>query len=196
MRAGAETAQGASQSAPERPVVLSLGSNVGDRAANLQQGVTALCANGLVCRRVSAIYQTEPVGGPEQDEYLNVVLLADTRLTGKQVLARCAAAEAAAGRVRTVRWGPRTLDVDIISYGDEVSDDPDLTLPHPRAHERAFVLVPWLDVDPDAWLPEHGAVARLPAAVARSGVRRLDSPRLSLKDPGPEGAEREVAPCR
>ncbi len=183
------------RAAPARPVVLSLGSNLGDRAANLQHAVTALCGNGLVCRRVSAVYQTEPVGGPEQDDYLNAVLLADSTLTGKQVLALCMAAETASGRVRTVRWGPRTLDVDIISYGNEVSADPDLTLPHPRAYERAFVLVPWLELDPDAWLPGHGAVARLPAAAAGSGVRRLASPRLVLPGAEPEAADDEVAPC-
>jgi 2-amino-4-hydroxy-6-hydroxymethyldihydropteridine diphosphokinase len=187
---------GVSPAGPVTGVVLSLGSNLGDRAANLQRGVTALCGNGLACRRVSAVYQTAPVGGPEQDDYLNAVLLAESRLTGKQVLAMCVAAEAAAGRVRTVRWGPRTLDVDVISYGNEVSAEPDLTLPHPRAHERTFVLVPWLEIDPDAWLPGYGAVADLPAAAATAGIRRLASPRLVLPGAAPEGADHEVAPCR
>ncbi len=190
------TARGpASPAGPARAVVLSLGSNLGDRAANLQHGVTVLCGNGLACRRVSAVYQTEPVGGPQQDEYLNAVLLADSTLTGNQVLALCMAAEAAASRVRTVRWGPRTLDVDIVSYGNEVSTDPALTLPHPRAHERAFVLIPWLEVDPDAWLPGHGPVATLPAAAASAGIRRLASPRLVLPGAASEGPDREVAPC-
>jgi 2-amino-4-hydroxy-6-hydroxymethyldihydropteridine diphosphokinase len=163
-----------------RTVVLALGSNVGDKVANLQHGVAAMCGDGLACHAVSAIYRTEPVGGPEQDDYLNAVLLADSRLPARQILARCMAAEKAAGRVRTVRWGPRTLDVDIICYGDEISTDPDLTLPHPRAHERAFVLVPWLEVAPDARLPGYGPVGGLPAAAATSSVRRLTTARLTL----------------
>jgi 2-amino-4-hydroxy-6-hydroxymethyldihydropteridine diphosphokinase len=163
-----------------RTVVLALGSNVGDRVANLQRGVAAMCVNGVVCHAVSAIYQTDPVGGPKQEDYLNAVLLADSRLPAREILARCMAAEKAAGRVRTVRWGPRKLDVDIICYGDEISTDPDLTLPHPRAHERAFVLVPWLEVAPDACLPGYGPVARLPAAAATSTVRRLTTARLTL----------------
>lgn len=180
----------------DKRVVLSLGSNVGDKAANLQRAVEALCVNGLNCLRVSAIYQTEPVGGPEQDDYLNAILLAGSSLPARQVLARCMAAEAAADRVRTVRWGPRTLDVDIICYGDEITSDPELTLPHPRAHERSFVLVPWLEVAPDAWLPGYGQVASLPAARATAGIRRLAKPQLTL--PGEERlqADDEVTSCR
>jgi 2-amino-4-hydroxy-6-hydroxymethyldihydropteridine diphosphokinase len=183
--AGAGRKVGASQ-AGCRTVVLSLGSNLGDKMANLQLGVAALCRDGLDCRAVSAVYQTDPVGGPDQDDYLNAVLLAETRLSARQVLARCMAAEAAAGRVRTVRWGPRTLDVDIICYGDEISNDPELTLPHPRAHERAFVLVPWLEVAPDAYLPGRGLVASLPAAASTSSVHRLTGDLLTL--PGAKGA--------
>ncbi len=164
-------------------VVLALGSNLGDRAAHLQQGLTMLCGNGLACRSVSAIYQTAPVGGPEQDDYYNAVLLADTSLPAMDILDRCRAAEDAEGRVRTVRWGPRTLDVDVISYDDEISTDAALTLPHPRAAERAFVLVPWLEVAPDACLPGVGPVAGLPAADS-SGIRRLSSPRLTLPPRG------------
>jgi 2-amino-4-hydroxy-6-hydroxymethyldihydropteridine diphosphokinase len=165
-------------------VVLALGSNLGDRAAHLQEGLTMLCGNGLACRSVSAIYQTAPVGGPQQDDYYNAVLLADTSLTAVEILDRCRAAEDAAGRVRTVRWGPRTLDVDVICYDDQVSADPELTLPHPRAHERAFVLVPWLEVAPGARLPGVGPVAGLPAAAEGGTIRRLSSPRLSLPAQG------------
>ena len=157
-----------------RTIVLALGSNLGDRLANLQDGMAVLCGGGLNGTAVSAVFQTAPVGGPEQDDYLNAVLIADSALPAAEILARCQQAEAALGRVRTVRWGPRTLDVDVIAVGDEVSADPGLTLPHPRAHERAFVLAPWLDVAADAALPGHGSVARLLAAAPdRDGVHRL-----------------------
>jgi len=145
-----------------RQVVLALGSNLGDRRAHLQAGIDALVAEpGLTAIAVSDVYQTKPVGGPPQPEYLNAVLLAVSALPARSILDRCQRAERASGRVRTVTWGPRTLDIDIIACGTEVSDDPELTLPHPRAHERAFVLVPWLQVDPDASLPGFGPVAGL-----------------------------------
>jgi 2-amino-4-hydroxy-6-hydroxymethyldihydropteridine diphosphokinase len=167
---------------PDRGVVLALGSNVGDRLAYLQGGIDALCGGaaadgGLRCRCVSAVFETAPVGGPEQDDYLNAVLVADSCLPAAEILARCQRAESEAGRVRTVRWGPRTLDVDIIAIGSEVSADERLTVPHPRAHERAFVLAPWLDVQPDAVLPGHGPVATLLAAATTAGV----SPRPDLR---------------
>lgn len=164
----------------ERAVVLSLGSNLGDRLANLQLGLAALCGGGLACEAVSGVFQTTPVGGPAQDDYLNAVLLAASSLAAQDILARCQAAESTAGRVRTVRWGPRTLDVDIIACGTETSSDPDLMLPHPRAHERAFVLAPWLEVQPRAVLPGYGPVAALLETVGTSGVQRLPDLRLTL----------------
>jgi 2-amino-4-hydroxy-6-hydroxymethyldihydropteridine diphosphokinase len=178
--------------AGERAVVLSLGSNLGDRMANLQLGVDVLAAGGVSCTAVSGVFETAPVGGPEQADYLNVVLLAVTALPASDVLRLCAAAEAAAGRVRTVHWGSRTLDVDIITYGDEVSGRPELILPHPRAHERAFVLAPWLDADPDAVLPGWGTVADLLATIGAAGVRRRAE--LSLTRPVRAGREAGV-PC-
>ncbi len=153
-------------------VVLALGSNLGDRLANLQGAVDVLCAGpGLDDVAVSPVYETAAVGGPVQPDYLNAVLVATTDLPARAVLDRGLAAETARRRVRGPRWGPRTLDVDVIVYGNEVSDDPELTLPHPRAHERAFVLVPWHDVDPAAVIPGHGRVADLLAAVGTAGVR-------------------------
>jgi 2-amino-4-hydroxy-6-hydroxymethyldihydropteridine diphosphokinase len=169
--------------------VFSLGSNVGDRLANLQLGLDVLASGGLDLVAVSSVYETDPVGGVAQAEYLNAVLLAGSSLLPSDILARCAAAEAAAGRVRMQRWGPRTLDVDIIVCGDVVSTDPGLTLPHPRAHERAFVLVPWLELDPDAVLPDFGPVAGLLATTPAAGVRRR--PELGLTLRVPEGD----APC-
>jgi len=166
-----------------RQIVLSLGSNLGDRMASLQRGVDQLCGDGLDCLAVSSVYETDPVGGVEQADYLNVVVLAASSLPAHDILARCAAAETAAGRVRTVRWGPRTLDVDIVSCDAEISADPVLTLPHPRAHERAFVLVPWLELDPQAMLPGYGAVAALAAAADPASVRRRPELRLVLSGP-------------
>jgi len=159
-----------------RQVVLALGSNIGDRLANLQGGVDHLAAApGLRLSGVSAIFETSPVGGPAQPDYLNAVLLADSDLPARAVLDHCQAAERALGRVRKEHWGPRTLDVDLIACDDEVSSDPVLTLPHPRAHERAFVLAPWIDVDPAAHLVGFGPVADLLAMADMTGVtRRFD----------------------
>lgn len=160
-----------------RPVraVIALGSNLGDRLQELQRSVDALAATpGLALTAVSPIYETAPVGGPEQPDYLNAVVLAQTSRPAADLLARAHAIEAAAQRTRAERWGPRTLDVDIIAYGEELSSDPVLTLPHPRAQERAFVLAPWHDADPGAVLPGRGGVAALLAAVGDGGVRRRD----------------------
>jgi len=166
---------------PRTPVVLALGSNLGDRLANLQAGVDILGAEpGLEDVAVSPVYETVPAGGPDQPDYLNAVLVAATSLPARAILDRGQAAEAARHRVRGPRWGPRTLDVDLIVYGDAISDDPDLTLPHPRAHERAFVLVPWHDLDPGAVLPGRGRVADLLAAAPAGGLRRRRDARLRL----------------
>lgn len=174
-----------------RTVVIALGSNLGDRLANLQRGLDILCGDGLDCRAVSAVFQTAPVGGPDQGDFLNAVLLAGSSLPATAILERCQRAEAALRRDRTVRWGPRTLDVDIIAYGCEVSPDPELTLPHPRAHERAFVLAPWLDIAPHAYLPGHGQVAELLAAAGNQDVRRMPGLRLAL--PGERAKEADIS---
>ncbi|MBO0823678.1 MAG: 2-amino-4-hydroxy-6-hydroxymethyldihydropteridine diphosphokinase [Actinobacteria bacterium] len=180
----------------ERNVVLALGSNLGDRMANLQRGIDTLGNSGITATAVSGIFETTPVGGPEQGNYLNAVVRAQNSLPAREILARCQAAEAAAGRVRTVRWGPRTLDVDIIACGTETSADPDLTLPHPRAHERAFVLAPWLDIEPDAELPGRGPVADLLAAIPVPGVWRRPELRLMLPAPTvAAGSAPAVTPC-
>ncbi|WP_017622680.1 2-amino-4-hydroxy-6-hydroxymethyldihydropteridine diphosphokinase [Nocardiopsis chromatogenes] len=171
-----------------RTAVLALGSNMGDRMATLQGAVDALAgpgsAPGLTAAAVSPVYETAPVGGPEQGPYLNAVLIADCALAPHELLARTQEAEKRFHRVREVRWGPRTLDVDIIALGDELSADPDLTLPHPRAHERAFVLRPWADADPGAVLPGRGPVADLLAAVADQEADRRDDLRLVLPGRG------------
>jgi len=139
--------------------VLSVGSNLGDRMGHLQGALDAL-AERVDVIAISGIYETSPVGGPEQDDFLNAVIIVETTLAPHELLVLCQQVEADRNRVREVRWGPRTLDVDIIAMDDTVLDDPSLTLPHPRAHERAFVCVPWLDVDADATLPQ-GRIADL-----------------------------------
>jgi 2-amino-4-hydroxy-6-hydroxymethyldihydropteridine diphosphokinase len=156
-----------------RSLVLALGSNLGERADILQGGVDAIAAIPEVqVMAVSPVYETVPVGGPPQPDYLNAVLLARTTLPSAVLLGRLHEVEAAFDRVRQVRWGPRTLDVDIITVEGERSDDPALTLPHPRAHERAFVLAPWHDADPEAVLPGRGPVAALLADADQTGIRR------------------------
>jgi 2-amino-4-hydroxy-6-hydroxymethyldihydropteridine diphosphokinase len=151
--------------------VLSLGANLGDRVAALQGAVDAVRP---WLRAVSPVYETAPWGPVPQDDYLNaIVIAADPLARPRDWLERANAVEDAAGRTREVRWGPRTLDVDVVCVDDVHSDDPDLTLPHPRAEQRAFVLVPWLAADPRARLNGQ-SVAQLVEALPpaeRSGVR-------------------------
>jgi 2-amino-4-hydroxy-6-hydroxymethyldihydropteridine diphosphokinase len=154
-------------------VALGLGANLGERLAALQTAVDTVCQDPQVEPvAVSPVFETDPVGGPEQPDYLNAVLVIQTSLAAVEVLALAQLAEFDMQRTRAVRWGARTLDVDVLAYGDAVSPDPFLTLPHPRAAERAFVLVPWACVDPDFELPgTHRDIAQLlaeldPAAVA------------------------------
>ena len=162
-------------------VVLALGSNLGDRQDILQGAVNAIVGlPGVRVTAVSPVYETVPVGGPAQPDYLNAIVLADAARPARELLDRLHEIEAAFDRVRLLRWGPRTLDIDIVVFDSERSADPELTLPHPRAHERAFVLAPWHDADPDAELPGRGPVAELLAEADRSGLRRSD---LSLVIP-------------
>lgn len=126
---------------------LSLGSNLGDRGAHLAAGVAIVTAGEP--HRVSRVYETEPVGGVAQEDFWNLVVEVDTALGPRGLLARARAAEAARARARTTRWGPRTLDVDVLWCEGVESDDPGLTLPHPRMWERAFVLAPLAELAPD-----------------------------------------------
>ena len=165
-----------------RSAVIALGSNLGNRLETLQGAVDALeDTPGVRIKAVSAVYETEGVGGPEgQPAFLNAVLVLRTTLPPQSLLERANAVEDAFGRVREVRFGPRTLDVDILTYEGVVLDRAELTLPHPRAHERAFVLAPWLDADPGAELTGHGPVAALLAEVGEAGVTRRDDIELHL----------------
>ena len=148
---------------PIRPAVLALGSNVGDRLANLQGAINSLADTpGVHVVTVSSVYESRAVDSPEDaPDFLNAVLLADTTLSVALLLDRAQAVEAAYGRERGERHAPRTLDVDLIVVGDRLSDTDELRLPHPLAHERAFVLVPWLEIDPEATIPGQGKITDL-----------------------------------
>lgn len=165
-------------------VALGLGANLGDRVAALQ-GAVDLLAPLLADVVVSSVYETAPVGGPAaQPDYANAVLVGDTDVEPHALLGAAHEAEQAWHRTREVRWGARTLDVDVLAYGDLELHDPDLEIPHPRAYERGFVLVPWAEADPAAVIPGRGRVPELAAyAVERDGadaVRRRDDVRLEL----------------
>jgi 2-amino-4-hydroxy-6-hydroxymethyldihydropteridine diphosphokinase len=162
-------------------VYLGLGSNLGDREAALAEAGEALEARGVRMVRRSALYSTEPVGGPPQDWFLNVVVAADTLLSPEALLSVCQEVEARQGRVRGVRNGPRTLDADILFFDDLRRHDDTLEIPHPRLHERRFVLVPLAEIAPAlvhptsgltvaemlARCPDSSAVHRHTAALAR-----------------------------
>ncbi|MGI5456746.1 2-amino-4-hydroxy-6-hydroxymethyldihydropteridine diphosphokinase [Streptomyces sp. CA-249302] len=169
---------------PKRAVI-SLGANLGNRLETLQGAIDALeDTPGVRIKAVSPVYETEPWGVEpgSQPSYFNAVVLLKTTLPPSSLLERAHAVEEAFHRVRDERWGARTLDVDIVAYADVVSDDPQLTLPHPRAHERAFVLVPWHDLEPEASLPGRGQVADLLDAVTREGVTSRKDLELHLPE--------------
>ncbi|MBK3632570.1 2-amino-4-hydroxy-6-hydroxymethyldihydropteridine diphosphokinase [Streptomyces sp. MBT97] len=169
---------------PKRAVI-SLGSNLGNRLETLQGAIDALeDTPGVRIKAVSPVYETEPWGVEpgSQPSYFNAVVLLKTTLPPSSLLERAHAVEDAFHRVREERWGARTLDVDIVAYADVVDDDPHLTLPHPRAHERAFVLAPWHDVEPEAQLPGRGSVAGLLGTVTREGVAARKDLELHLPE--------------
>ena len=169
---------------PVRRCVLAIGSNLGERLNNLQGAVNSLADTPEVwITAVSPIYETAPIDAPEgSTDFLNAVVLADTTLSARTLLERALAIEDAYGRERTEEPGaPRTLDVDLIVVGDRRASDDDLVLPHPKAHERAFVLAPWHDVEPDAELLDHGLVAELLAKAAEQEVSVRDDLSLTLQ---------------
>lgn len=153
--------------------VIALGANLDDRRAAVLGAIEALAAtDGVTVVGVSSLYETDPVGGPEQPVYLNAVVVVETTHTAEQLLELARELEQRWQRVRDVRWGPRTLDVDIVDVAGVTSDDPVLTLPHPRAAERAFVLVPWREASPDAHLTGVGPIADI--VVDETGVRMVE----------------------
>lgn len=161
-------------------VALSIGSNLGDRFANLQFALDELVKCGCKVVACSAIYETDPVGGVEQDSFLNLVAIVETELEAKELLQSGLIVENLADRVREVRWGPRTLDIDLIDVLGFSSDTEQLTVPHPRAHERAFVLVPLFEIAPEWKLGGTSPVSELLAEVENQKVtKRAD---LKLKE--------------
>ena len=169
---------------PIRRAVLALGSNLGERMTALQGAVDAIADTPDVwVTAVSPVYETEPVDAPEGSRsFLNAVLLVDTTLAATRLLERALAVEDAFERERSdVQNAPRTLDVDLIVVGDRRSEEDSLQLPHPRAKERAFVLQPWFDVDPEAELPDAGPIAQLLEKADTSGVTRRDDLVLELQ---------------
>ena len=154
---------------------LGLGSNLGDRYEILQRAIDLLAEHGVITLASSSVWETDPVGGPEgQPAFLNAVIRVETGSDPIGLLDAARAAEDACGRVRTVRWGPRTLDVDVLLVDGYISDDPELTVPHPRLADRAFVLLPLLELDPDARLPDGSRLADLP--ISRDGARPFAAP--------------------
>ena len=169
---------------PIRRAVLALGSNLGDRLYSLQGAVNALNDTpDIFVTAVSPVYESKPVDSPEgSEDYLNAVVLIDTTLSAPRLMDRALAIEDAFDRERSeVRNAPRTLDVDLVVVGDRRSDTDTLTLPHPRAAERAFVLQPWYDTEPDALLPGGDAIAVLLEKTDRSGLTRRDDLVLELQ---------------
>ena len=162
---------------------LGLGSNVGDRLGNLARAVALLDEEpGVVVRRTSRVWETDPVGGPPQPDFLNAVIEVETDRSPRDLLAACHVVESALGRVRETRWGPRTIDLDILLFDDRAVDEIDLTIPHPRMTQRAFVLLPLLDLEPDVRFPGGRRLSELRLSPdASTGARPYAPP---LKAPG------------
>jgi len=140
--------------------VIALGSNIGNPKENLDLAL-ALLKEATDVKKVSSYYITKPVGYEEQPDFVNAVCIIETELPAMELLNILHGIEKAMGRERTIKWGPRTLDLDIIQYGSLLSKSEELTLPHPRAHERKFVLEPWHEIEPDAILLTHGKIEEL-----------------------------------
>lgn len=152
--------------------VLSIGSNLGNTFEHLQTAVTKISSHPKITNvRTSSLYKTAPVGGVEQDDFLNAVVEMETELSAPQLLEFAQQLENEAARVREVRWGPRTLDVDILTYGLEISATEALTIPHPRIAERAFVIVPWFELNPDAQIPAVGSLKDVYERISKDGVQ-------------------------
>jgi 2-amino-4-hydroxy-6-hydroxymethyldihydropteridine diphosphokinase len=159
---------------------VALGSNLGERLTNLRRAVTLLGERpGVTVIRSSRVYETDPVGPPQPD-YLNAVIELDTDLSPHELLHALLDVERELGRIREERWGPRVIDLDLLSVDRQVVDDEALTLPHPRMHERGFVLVPLLELDPDPVLPGGRSIGELrPGAGFTAGGVRVFAPPLS-----------------
>jgi 2-amino-4-hydroxy-6-hydroxymethyldihydropteridine diphosphokinase len=156
---------------------VALGSNLGNPVHTLEDAIDEMAAlRGSLLKAISSLYRTAPVGLKHQPDFINAVVAIDTRLAPRELLAELFALEARFGRVRepgSIRNAPRTLDLDLLLYGETVQDDPELTLPHPRMHERAFVLAPLVEIAPNLIIPGHGTVGELLAACADQRIHPL-----------------------
>lgn len=160
---------------------LGLGSNLGDRLANLQEAVRRLPAMDVLPLRSSRVYETEPVGGPEaQPQYLNAVIEVETDLEPRPLLEACLAIEDDMGRVRGERWGPRIIDLDVLTFGDHEVHEDGLDIPHPLMHERGFVLLPLLELDPDPPLPDGRRISDLALPLDAVGGAVVHAPPLDV----------------
>jgi 2-amino-4-hydroxy-6-hydroxymethyldihydropteridine diphosphokinase len=169
-------------------VVVGLGANLGDAAATLQTAVDAIGETpGVAVVAVSPVYRTAPVGGPEQPDYLNAASLLDVELEPLELLRALQAIEHDQGRVRDVRWGPRTLDLDVLLWVGRTLDLPDLIVPHPRLVKRRFALEPLLDVLPDALLPDGRHLGTVVRALPEQGISRLRSTTIAGTRPADRG---------
>lgn len=157
-------------------VYLALGSNIGDRAGNLRAAIDRLADAGIAIRRESPVYETEPVGYAQQRWFLNMVVEGETTLFPMQLLTRAGKIERALGRVRTIANGPRTIDLDILLYGNAIVRTTRLEIPHPRLHERRFVLAPLADLSPDLRHPVTGKTVRQMLHEAPPATVRLADP--------------------
>lgn len=147
--------------------VVALGANLEEPVAAIELAISLLeNSTNLLAR--SSLFSTKPVGGPPQPDYINAVCIIDSDLPARDLLALLHGIEKSMGRVREERWGPRVIDLDLITFGDLLIEEEDLSLPHPRAHERRFVLEPWHEIDPDAELPLHGRVSDILAELPPS----------------------------
>lgn len=147
--------------------VIALGANLDEPEENVELAISLIDQSlDLIAR--SSLYKTTPVGGPEQPDYINAVCIVETQLPPHELLHLLQGIEKSMGRVRDVRWGPRVIDCDLIAYEDLIVNDDELTLPHPSAHQRRFVLEPWLEIDPTAVLANHGSIATILAQLPQA----------------------------
>lgn len=162
-------------------VYLGLGSNLGDRLRSLQRAVDLLGAeSGIELTRCSRVWETDAIGGPPQPDFLNVVVRAEVDVDPLDLLAACQRVETALGRVREVRWGPRTVDIDVLLIDRRAIDEPDLVVPHPRLHQRAFVLMPLLEIDADPVLPDGSRLVEVRLGPDAVGGVKVFAPPLRL----------------
>ncbi|MGH8937633.1 MAG: 2-amino-4-hydroxy-6-hydroxymethyldihydropteridine diphosphokinase [Acidimicrobiia bacterium] len=165
---------------------IGLGSNLGDRRGHLRAAVQGLREQGELVG-VSSLYETEPLGGPEQGPYLNAVVLLDTELTPSELLEACLELERATGRERRERWGPRTLDLDLLLYGTEEVDQPGLTVPHPALADRRFVVEPLLELWPEARMPDGQPIGDFWADLLHQQAEIVQGPGWATPPPSGRG---------